>query len=789
MGLSLSGGGIRSAAFSLGVLQALHKWHILKKVDYLSTVSGGGYIGASLSAGMTSDEGHFPFESYLSEDETPSLQHVRDYSNYLFPNGVSDLVNNLSIWLRGLVANAILLLPFLLIAAALTIVSVPKVFQAHANVFGIEIPNIFSFGHFVATAYLGLFLLALMVTWAVYRSFRAGSETADFPNAWTRLTGHLALMFLVFAFVELQPVILDEMTRYGNLPGTMLAWIKTSTAALAPLTAILALSTHKLGEFIRSASELSRWHRQISGYAAKAAIYVVALIVPVLLWAVYLQLSYWGICQTKDCMDYNAPAWLHDMAYFFFGPGTFGGEVFAQCYGANVFAEFYLAVSCLLLVVTVFLEPNANSLHALYRDRLSKAFLFQPQMVVPRDPVTGDQPPLQPLHLKLTGLSEEHSPYHLINTALNVQSSKQVNRRGRNADFFLFSRNFVGSKATDYVATADVESVATGFDVGTAMAVSGAAVSSDMGSATIKTLSPTLALLNIRLGYWLCNPRMVAKLVGWNWLANFYFLFEMFGLLNEKRRSIYLTDGGHIENLGIYELLRRRCKVIIAVDAGADPQMAFGSFNILERYALIDLGVRVDLPWQQIADRTKETSKAIDEKGNCEKHAGPHVAVGEISYPGDRKGILIYIKSSLTGDENDYVFDYKKRYDAFPHETTLDQMFTEEQFEAYRALGFHATHGFFDRRDQFAHRDLSENSCIEGMIEFLDDLFPPSSNSDPCWPKKHNTFAEWLAADAAEKKKLAKAKTARASSPADLATAAAKIARAAAAKTPKARER
>jgi hypothetical protein len=357
------------------------------------------------------------------------------------------------------------------------------------------------------------------------------------------------------------------------------------------------------------------------------------------------------------------------------------------------------------LIVILFLRPNANSLHPLYRDRLSKAFLFQPMKTVPRDPDTGVQPPLGPLPLNLSQLSDADSPYHLINTALNVQGSKQVNRRGRNADFFLFSRNFVGSKATDYVASADMESVMTELDLGTAMATSGAAASSNMGSATIKPLTPTLALLKIRLGYWLRNPKWVAKRGGWKRWANFYFIAEMFGKLNEYRRSLYLTDGGHIENLGVYELLRRCCKVIIAVDAEADPQMAFGEFNVLERYALIDLGVRIDLPWQQIADMTKATAKAIDGKGNCEKHRGPHVAIGEISYPGDRKGILIYIKSSLTGDENDYVFHYKKRYSAFPHETTLDQLFSEEQFEAYRALGFHATHGFFDRRDLFAHRD------------------------------------------------------------------------------------
>ena len=71
--------------------------------------------------------------------------------------------------------------------------------------------------------------------------------------------------------------------------------------------------------------------------------------------------------------------------------------------------------------------------------------------------------------------------------------------------------------------------------------------------------------------------------------------------------------------------------------------MAFGSFNVLVRYALIDLGVRIDLPWQKITDRTKATGKAIDEKGDAPKCAGPHVAVGDICYPGGRRGILIYI--------------------------------------------------------------------------------------------------------------------------------------------------
>ena len=111
----------------------------------------------------------------------------------------------------------------------------------------------------------------------------------------------------------------------------------------------------------------------------------------------------------------------------------------------------------------------------------------------------------------LSKITYRNGPYHLINAALNVEESKTANRRGRNADFFLFSPLFVGSKSTGYVATADVEQVAFGFDLATAMAVSGAAVSSSMGAQSIKPLTATLALLNIRLGYWLRNPLRLAK--------------------------------------------------------------------------------------------------------------------------------------------------------------------------------------------------------------------------------------------------------------------------------------
>jgi hypothetical protein len=315
-----------------------------------------------------------------------------------------------------------------------------------------------------------------------------------------------------------------------------------------------------------------------------------------------------------------------------------------------------------------------------------------------------------------------------------------------------------------------MEAVEGRLDLATAMAVSGAAFSSNMGAQSIKPLTPTLALLNIRTGYWLRNPKRVRRAAafkrrpvearlrdpmgmfkaGRNVLANYYFLLELFGRLDDTRKSVYLTDGGHIDNLGLYELLKRMCRVIVVVDAEADPEMAFGSFNDLVRYARIDLGVEIDLPWQQITNMSRKTAKAVDETGDAEKAKGPHCAIGRVVYPHRKEGhpgerreaVLVYIKASLTGDENDYVYHYRKRYSAFPHETTLDQMFSEEQFEAYRALGYHAAYGLFDRRDDFAKLDPAEFPEALKQAALLDRLFPRVTEGGA--PGNFQTFTEWF---------------------------------------------
>src|SRR3954451_8045490 len=135
IGLALSGGGVRSASFCLGALQALDKAGVLKNIDYLSTVSGGGYIGTALSEASASEKGRFPSQGTLTQDEPYPVQHIRNHSNYLFPRGSINVFYNVAIYLRGLLANALLLLPWLLFAAAITIFIKPATDDLHQPLF------------------------------------------------------------------------------------------------------------------------------------------------------------------------------------------------------------------------------------------------------------------------------------------------------------------------------------------------------------------------------------------------------------------------------------------------------------------------------------------------------------------------------------------------------------------------------------------------------------------------------------------------------------------------------
>ena len=156
-----------------------------------------------------------------------------------------------------------------------------------------------------------------------------------------------------------------------------------------------------------------------------------------------------------------------------------------------------------------------------------------------------------------------------------------------------------------------------------------------------------------------------------------YLLQELFGTADDQSRYIYLSDGGHFENLGVYELIRRKCKWIIVGDGEQDENYVFNALGGLIRKCETDLGVTVNVNINTIKDRT----------GPGSEYHKAQFAVGEICYADGSKGRILYIKSSLGGDEPADILQYHYEHPAFPHESTADQFFHESQFESYRKLG------------------------------------------------------------------------------------------------------
>jgi hypothetical protein len=316
------------------------------------------------------------------------------------------------------------------------------------------------------------------------------------------------------------------------------------------------------------------------------------------------------------------------------------------------------------------MDVNSTSPHRHYRNKLADAYLLQ----FATDAEAGEELK-KGTGMRLSAAKSPRAPYHLINAALNVPGSKNPRMQGRLTDFFLFSQAFCGSPLLGYLPTSQWESLDRHLDLGSAMAISGAAAAPQMGLGTKRRLSFWLALLNIRLGYWMRKPAGRAGLFqGAPGLV--YLLKEMIGAISERAPWVYVSDGGHIENLGVYELLRRRCKYIVAVDGEQDERMTFGALTNLQRLASIDLGVTIDI-------------NLDDLRLNDEGLSRSHFRFCRIGYPGDHYGYLLYVKLSLTGNEGEFLRRYRLDEPVFPHHSTADQFFNETQFEAYRSLGEH----------------------------------------------------------------------------------------------------
>ncbi len=247
-----------------------------------------------------------------------------------------------------------------------------------------------------------------------------------------------------------------------------------------------------------------------------------------------------------------------------------------------------------LLASGFLLNPNALSFHRYYRNQLADAFLAH----------TGDR--YKNLLLKDVfsfGKNDaQHqylAPYPLINTCLNLQNpgGKDKFKGAKASDYFLLSPLYCGSKLSKYIKTA-AESGYREMTLPAALTISAAAVNPGMGIYSNKMLSILMTLFNARLGFWVNNPDVPPARWLPTWASHLvwwpsYFFKELLSKIGTSNRKLNISDGGHIENLAVYELLRRQCRLIIAVDAGADPNSSFADLENLAIRARNELGIEI----------------------------------------------------------------------------------------------------------------------------------------------------------------------------------------------------
>jgi hypothetical protein len=320
-------------------------------------------------------------------------------------------------------------------------------------------------------------------------------------------------------------------------------------------------------------------------------------------------------------------------------------------------------------------------------------------------------------------------PHLLINTTLNLVGGDDLAWRSRKGESFTLSPLYCGAKTVGYskLEYGDDEANRPNPDpnmtLGRAIAISGAAVDPNMSFYQSAALTALLTIFNARLGFWIEKPHAH----GWSAKSpachDFdLFLTEFFGRTDDQGKFVHISDGGHFDNLGVYELVRRRCRYIVALDAADDWDASDDNLANLIRLCRIDFGVRIQLDTAPLKpegpDRLTRT----------------HVVMGRIRYDdvdqGQLPGVLVYVKSSLTGDEPPDLQKYARKDERFPHQPTdLRQSFDEEEFECYRCLGDHiARRVFADAVHQSKDEEADPAAFPHKHKEFARRLFARLQN-------------------------------------------------------------
>ncbi len=335
---------------------------------------------------------------------------------------------------------------------------------------------------------------------------------------------------------------------------------------------------------------------------------------------------------------------------------------------------------------------NEFSLASLYRNRLIRCYLGAVNHGRRRETFAGLDPDDD---FRLASLAQDGGavthPYLIYNATLNLVGGRNLAWQQRKARPFTFTPKYsgyallsgdadvalYGDREGRYDAFRQTSHYAGGLSLGDVMSISGAAIAPHMGFRSSPALTLLMTTFNLRLGQWLPNPGSER----WNQRAHkgaiLLFIKELLGMSSDESNYVYLSDGGHFENLGLFQLVRRRCRFILLSDASCDRKYRVDDLGTAIQRVRTDLGVDIRIDTSSI--------KPDSITGHCERRC----VTGEIDYGNGERGILLYVKAALCGREPSDVLTYAEKHSAFPHEGTTDQWFDEEQFECYRRLGVH----------------------------------------------------------------------------------------------------
>ena len=338
--------------------------------------------------------------------------------------------------------------------------------------------------------------------------------------------------------------------------------------------------------------------------------------------------------------------------------------------GVIALLTFFCAATSVFM--SRYVNINIFSLNGMYRDRLVRAYLGASNPNRHPNPFTGfdreDDVPLA--RLRTT------RPLHVINVTLNLVQTTRLAWQQRKAASFTMTPLHCGSAEAGY---RDSSRYAGGITLGTAVSLSGAAASPNMGYHSSPVVGFVMTIFNARLGSWLGNPGHAGE---HTWRdagprsAMASLLKEALGRTSDDSGYVYVSDGGHFENLGLYEMVRRRCRFIVVLDSGCDPDFTFEDLGNALRKIRIDFGVSIEFNEAQV--------RAVAERKRRSALAIVHYGEADAKTP---EGLLLYVKPMLLGTEAADVRSYAATNPDFPHQSTSDQWFDESQTESYRLLG------------------------------------------------------------------------------------------------------